>query len=79
MDDSGTDAHSQPAVQAMQTTPICVIIIDVAILLTMLHNCDITITSLDSLQSWLVSLFLDCPIGMDLQCPSQADIQVSHI
>jgi len=29
------------------------------------------------MQSWLVSLFLDCPIGMDLHCPSQAEIEVS--
>lgn len=26
-------------------------------------------------QSWLVSLFLDCPIGMDLHCPSTAEVE----
>ena len=31
------------------------------------------------MQSWLVSLFLDCPIGMDLHCPSQPEIEVSRL
>ncbi|KAL0047364.1 hypothetical protein WJX82_001496 [Trebouxia sp. C0006] len=26
-------------------------------------------------QSWLVSLFLDCPIGMDLHCPGKAEVE----
>ncbi len=29
------------------------------------------------MQSWLVSLFLDCPIGMDLHCPGKAEVEVS--
>ncbi|KAL3138964.1 hypothetical protein ABBQ32_005773 [Trebouxia sp. C0010 RCD-2024] len=26
-------------------------------------------------QSWLVSIYLDCPIGMNLQCPSQEEVE----
>ncbi|DBA72016.1 TPA: hypothetical protein ACH3X2_010755 [Trebouxia sp. C0005] len=26
-------------------------------------------------QSWLVSMFLDCPIGMDLHCPSKTEVE----
>lgn len=30
------------------------------------------------LQSWLVSLYLDCPTGMSLSCPTQEDVKVSQ-
>lgn len=30
-------------------------------------------------QSWLVSLFLDCPLGMDLHCPNATSKAVSNI
>ena len=30
------------------------------------------------LQSWLVSFYLDCPIGMNLQCPTQEEVEVGY-